>query len=400
MPEAVPAAAAMDGPQYMRQSYLRVYLQDALALLLMEQPEDPLEFFAAYFEKVRSGDNVANRPFKYINATSRNRLAFVQLYKRTYANLFQRTDLTFMDFLELQRMLCHDFPVQFCEDVAKCLTTTGYPSNALRFESFVSMFQLLFYYSEFMMHAGECYRQCMVVATEPQSTESQGEGESAHHASNAPKVVYSLAYLRAMRTYAPLAHCSMAQSSSSESEYGAEHITNAPFASPSQAVIDAAIKEFTEAHREETDATEGVYDFQGAPITFNDVCVLLAQRKEIAQVFQSRSWPGRRGSDSLWRAGSMGSRGAGSGASIGSDPLAGLGQFHGSIGSDIGGYGFGDGSSSLNLGFGRSPINNPVSLAVDVNSKTRRKGPPKAKRKSKSKKKLSGGDKPSSGQAL
>jgi hypothetical protein len=67
-------------------------------------------------------------------------------------------DLTFMDYLELQRLLCHDFPVQFCEDVAKCLTTTGCPSNALPFENFFSMFQLLFYYSEFMMHAGECYR--------------------------------------------------------------------------------------------------------------------------------------------------------------------------------------------------------------------------------------------------
>eukprot|EP01044_Picomonas_judraskeda_P045181 COSAG03_NODE_24612_length_271_cov_0.604651_1_plen_27_part_10 len=27
-----------------------------------------------------------------------------------------------MDYLELQRLLCPDFPVQFCEDVAKCLT--------------------------------------------------------------------------------------------------------------------------------------------------------------------------------------------------------------------------------------------------------------------------------------
>ena len=70
----------------------------------------------------------------------------------------------------------------------------------------------------------------------------------------------------------------------------------------------------------------------------------------------------------------------------------------------MGSRGAGSGTSVelllLNPGFGRTPINNPVSLAVDVNSKTRRKGQAKAKRKSKTKKKLSGGDKLSSGQPL
>ena len=158
------ALAALDADAYLDRFHVRAYMQDALALLLVHRPEQPLPFLAEYYRRVRHGDNVRNREFRYVNSTPRNRLAYLTAFRRTYANLSERTDLSFLDYLELQRLLCPDFSSQFCEDVAKCLTTTGALSNALGFQPFLSMFQLLFYYSEFMMQAGEVYRKCMTTA--------------------------------------------------------------------------------------------------------------------------------------------------------------------------------------------------------------------------------------------
>ena len=115
------AAAAADGAlpaeEYLERHDVRTYLHDALALLLVHRPDKPLEFLAEYYRRARRGENVRNREFKYVNSTPRNRLAYLALFRRTYAKLAERSDLTFLDYLELQRVLCPDFSSQFCEDV-------------------------------------------------------------------------------------------------------------------------------------------------------------------------------------------------------------------------------------------------------------------------------------------
>ena len=274
--------ATLPADDYLDRFHLRPYLQDALALVLVHRPEQPLQFLQEYYRRVRHGENVRNREFKYINATPRNRLAYLALFRRTYASLAERDDLTFLDYLELQRLLCPDFSSQFCEDVAKCLTTTGSLSNTLGFQPFLSMFQLLFYFSEFMMQAGEVYRKCMTAA----AVSSGGSG--AKHG-----VVRSIAFLEAVRAYI--------YGSSPEGGSG-----NYP--KPSFGVVETVLQQFTDAARdlalaeperhgggdsglEQSDGSKfhSLPVVGGVPITFNDVCASLASRKEITAVF-SDAW--------------------------------------------------------------------------------------------------------------
>lgn len=279
--------AALPADEYLERFHLQPYLKDALALVLVHRPEQPLKFLAEYYRRVRNGENVRNREFKYINATPRNRLAYLDLFRHTYASLADRADLTFLDYLELQRLLCPDFSSQFCEDVAKCLTTTGSLSNTLAFQPFLSMFQLLFYYSEFMMQAGEVYRKCMTTAAVANG------GSSGKHG-----VVRSIAFLEAVRAYI----------------YGSlveDGRSNHP--KPSFDVVEAVLQEFTDAaqktpppptqeqelqggdkgdnDREQSGSSEfhSVPVVGGVPITFNDVCASLARRKEVTAVF-SDDW--------------------------------------------------------------------------------------------------------------
>ena len=274
--------AALPADDYLDRFHLRPYLQDALALVLVHRPEQPLQFLQEYYRRVRNGENVRNREFKYINATPRNRLAYLDLFRRTYVSLAERDDLTFLDYLELQRLLCPDFSSQFCEDVAKCLTTTGSLSNTLGFQSFLSMFQLLFYFSEFMMQAGEVYRKCMTTA----AVSSGGSG--AKHG-----VVRSIAFLEAVRAYI----------------YGSSHDGgSSKYPKPSFGVVEAVLQQFTDAardlalaeperqgggdsDREQSDGSKfhSLPVVGGVPITFNDVCASLATRKEITAVF-SDAW--------------------------------------------------------------------------------------------------------------
>ncbi len=275
--------AALPADDYLERFHLQPYLQDALALVLVHRPEQPLQFLAEYYRRVRHGENVRNREFKYINATPRNRLAYLDLFRQTYSSLADRADLTFLDYLELQRLLCPDFSSQFSEDVAKCLTTTGSLSNTLAFQPFLSMFQLLFYYSEFMMQAGEVYRKCMTTAAVASGGSSAKNG-----------VVRSIAFLEAVRAYI---YGSLVEDGSG----------NHP--KPSFDVVEAVLQEFTDAARdssphpapepglqggdkgdsgrEHSDGSEfrSVPVVGGVPITFNDVCASLARHKKVTAVF-------------------------------------------------------------------------------------------------------------------
>lgn len=224
--------------------------------------------------------------------------------QRTYSNLSEREDLSFLDYLELQRVVCPDFSAQFCEDVAKCLTTTGSLSNTLGFQPFLSMFQLLFYYSEFMMHAGEVYRKCM--------TSAAGPGGGKHG------VVRSIAFLEAVRAYMYVPAAPGTGAAAGGNSGGGSPAAASNYPKPTFEVVEAVLQQLTDAAQEaavteaadigeDSAAAGGAGDGLGAeaaaaaaaageafhripvvggvPITFNDVCAALARRKEVAAMF-------------------------------------------------------------------------------------------------------------------
>ena len=173
--------------------------------------------------------------------------------------------------------------------VAKCLTTTGNLGNTLGFAAFFSMFQLLFYYSEFMMHAGEVYRQCM-----SSGVREKGGGRG---------VVRSLQFLEAVRAYVYAAQPGGAAAGR--------------YPKPAFEVVEAVMQQLAAAAQEEQaqaaeaegkeggskaeaggeseggeekgkDADKGSFHaipvVGGVPITFNDICAGLVRKTALLHV--------------------------------------------------------------------------------------------------------------------
>ena len=86
------------------------YLRDAVGMLLASRTHEPLEFMDGYFQSVLRGDNVLMRNFAYVNATTRNRLSFIVAMQETFGDCEWLEPIAPLDYLELLRQLCPDFP--------------------------------------------------------------------------------------------------------------------------------------------------------------------------------------------------------------------------------------------------------------------------------------------------
>eukprot|EP00904_Undaria_pinnatifida_P003428 jgi/Undpi1/13086/HiC_scaffold_8.g02748.m1 len=83
--QAVPAGAATrmavggtNTQHYIENPELKVYVEDAIRLVLAARPERPLDLIDSYLQSVLGQDNVVGREYAYVNATMRNRRAFVR----------------------------------------------------------------------------------------------------------------------------------------------------------------------------------------------------------------------------------------------------------------------------------------------------------------------------------
>ncbi|CAM9312474.1 unnamed protein product [Hapterophycus canaliculatus] len=122
------ADAAMDGitaQDFLENPELKVYVEDALRLVLAARPERPLEIINDYLQSVLDQENVVGREFAYVNATMRNRQAFVRAVHNVFVepghgvavdggperrSLTEGIGFEQMDVVHLLGLVCPDFP--------------------------------------------------------------------------------------------------------------------------------------------------------------------------------------------------------------------------------------------------------------------------------------------------
>lgn len=80
--------------------------------------ERPIEFIADYFSSIMAGAHVIMRDFQYVNASERNRWAFVRLSLESFAEFPSDSPITSIELANLLRMLCPDFPLELVENTA------------------------------------------------------------------------------------------------------------------------------------------------------------------------------------------------------------------------------------------------------------------------------------------
>ncbi|CAM9894067.1 unnamed protein product [Ascophyllum nodosum] len=128
---------------YLENPELKVYVEDVLRLVLANRPERPLDLIDDYLQSVLSQNNVMGREYAYVNATMRNRRAFVLAVDEVFIgssvardddNLC-RDSFAQRDVVHLLGLICPDFPeeivtkvekilIEGMEDVGKPLTAT------------------------------------------------------------------------------------------------------------------------------------------------------------------------------------------------------------------------------------------------------------------------------------
>ncbi|CAM9656904.1 unnamed protein product [Scytosiphon promiscuus] len=132
------AYAALDGitaQDFLENPELKVYVEDALRLVLVARPERPLDIINAYLQSVLDQENVVGREFAYVNATMRNRQAFVRAVHNVFVDpgnrvavdnggclLSKGCGFEQMDVVHLLGLVCPDFPEEIVARVARILS--------------------------------------------------------------------------------------------------------------------------------------------------------------------------------------------------------------------------------------------------------------------------------------
>ncbi|CAM9738525.1 unnamed protein product [Ectocarpus fasciculatus] len=125
-------SAAMDGitaQDFLENPELKVYVEDALRLVLAARPEKPLDLIHDYLESVLSQDNVVGREYAYVNATTRNRWAFVRAVHEMFVEPSngatagsEGSGFEQKDVVHLFGLVCPDFPEEIVVRVARILS--------------------------------------------------------------------------------------------------------------------------------------------------------------------------------------------------------------------------------------------------------------------------------------
>eukprot|EP00752_Nemacystus_decipiens_P006669 g5996.t1 len=145
----------MDGitaQDFLENPELKVYVEDALRLVLAARPERPLDLIDNYLQSVLSQDNVVGREYTYINATVRNRRAFVRAVYEVFVGPTKREAGTSkageptvagggfeqVDVVHFFGLVCPDFPEELITRVARIISE-GSKYNESRHSERISM---------------------------------------------------------------------------------------------------------------------------------------------------------------------------------------------------------------------------------------------------------------------
>ncbi|KAI9105304.1 hypothetical protein DFS34DRAFT_644117 [Phlyctochytrium arcticum] len=114
---------------YLERHNLSIYIEDAVARLLDDRPENPARFLSEYFDSVNRGTNALLREFEYVKATPRNRATFVDQFAETLTGRNGAYSVT--EYHHLVELICPDFPLSIITramEFADCRGGTSKPT--------------------------------------------------------------------------------------------------------------------------------------------------------------------------------------------------------------------------------------------------------------------------------
>jgi hypothetical protein len=126
--------------RYLRELNAQFYLDDAVALMARVRPERPGAFLQAYFQNVLALEHTVGRDFEFVNATARNRGAFLRSCHAAFGHLDDASELMVGDLHQVVSLLCPTFPEGRVLEIPRLMredTSARIPFGALSTAFFV-----------------------------------------------------------------------------------------------------------------------------------------------------------------------------------------------------------------------------------------------------------------------
>jgi len=156
---------------------LRVYLEDAIKIILDRRQDNPLTILQQYLQATLEGDHILLREYSFLTASPLNRKCFLQQIKKVFhttTNCFKI--ITALDYLQLLILVCPEFPKSLMAESIKCLPLADASSSGnikvsqkvgddMMFEKYdLNQMQtavcIFFYYNEFMEQVRKIFLDC------------------------------------------------------------------------------------------------------------------------------------------------------------------------------------------------------------------------------------------------
>lgn len=147
---------SISAEQYLAKHHIRDYVEDVTKLLLECRDENPLSYLHRYFKCCSDGTNVLLREFEYINATPRNRHAFVVMFRSAYSNFDDGHMVSLSDYHQLLLLLCPDFPGWLVHKAYDAVVPRdvgekeGMDTHRMAFSELKRYVELFFVFSEYL----------------------------------------------------------------------------------------------------------------------------------------------------------------------------------------------------------------------------------------------------------
>ncbi|CAF0775645.1 unnamed protein product [Brachionus calyciflorus] len=145
---------------YISRNFIMEYLNDSVEQLLEIKNIDPkidvLEYFTEYFKTVLEGNHILYRDYTFVSSTPYNRACFVQKFFELFSQfLFREETVNCIEMHSLVMLICVNFPKHIIE---KSFNIASNEENSkILFKNFVYLFQLQFYYDEFLNDSKEVF---------------------------------------------------------------------------------------------------------------------------------------------------------------------------------------------------------------------------------------------------
>lgn len=136
---------SLSDDSYLDVTDINLLLKHLMHQVLIQKPDNPIEFSRNYFQRVQSCHHVIGTDYAFISACQHNRRAFVFCCMESFQNFSPLDELSSYDYHQLLQMICSDIPLSLVEQATEIIDPIHSLSDPARYTYHDLMLSLFFH---------------------------------------------------------------------------------------------------------------------------------------------------------------------------------------------------------------------------------------------------------------